>query len=516
MEGGECYTGSFLPATRIEDGIPCRGKEYPSPSGEAMRLKVNYLYPMRYVPERCFNQRGAHFRASTDVDVREIPEGDAVPAFRVSMPGNARLSAIKGEPRLIVSWGGRLWADSGLSAEELEARLRDQVPGTPLDASDHLGRGGAVATDAASLRRKIVNPPKSWNDDGGVALASKIALRAEDLLLVGGRLFSRDYEPCWYFDSYADTVSVVSARSDPTDRFGSHYREILMDDARRIWRADRLSAARRQGMRGEAKGKIEVLDQSAIRHSDDSDALAAWAAAVAGHLSPHLHVLPSGAVAALLDLRDALAASGGSSGPAVADALQTIAGLAAVRIPTWLSGAADASEARDEAVTDATKALRRWEARPRDGLEWVERGLPLTGTRSASGPIREILDAAEADRLARGLRMDLGDAPAQASCGMARLLAIGHAHAADRYAYSAAKAPLAAVLARADGVFDVWCADGFDETLAKTLALGHLARATAPGPDDLSLQVRFGAPGADEAADDAPDAEEALDEEFAP
>jgi hypothetical protein len=476
----------------------------------AMRLRVNYRYHMRYVPDRCFNPRNAIFGASTDIDVREIPRGDAIPAFRVEMPGHGRLSALAGQPRLIVSWGGRLWADTGLAAGDLEARCRDSRPGTPLDVAEHLVGVGTNVTDAASLRRHIGQRPKSWHDDGGAAMAAKLSARAEDLLLVGDRLFSREYEPCWYFDSYGNGVSIVSARPDLTDRFGAHYREVLKEDPRRTWRADRLADAGRLGMRGEAKGKIEVIDPSALRLGDDADALAAWAAAVASHLSRHLHAMPSGAVAALLDLRDALAASGGTAGPAVPDALRAIAGLPATRIPSWLSGAAEATTARDEAVADSISALIRWDARPRDGREWIEAGLPLTGTRSASGDVREILDAAEADRLSRGLGTDLGDAVVEAASGRARLLGIGHAQGIGRFAYSPASPPLAAVLAREDGSLDSWCSERMSHDVAEAIVRRHLARAAAPGPEDLRLQVPFGERGAEEEDDMVPE------EEFAP
>ena len=466
-----------------------------------MQLRVEFAYPFRYVPFRCQSPRTGYLRGATDVGLREVAAADVVPAFRVSgAADHARLRPLRdGGPRTLVAWGGRLWSDTGLDADRL-ARMfegRDPVAGTPLDAVSHTGpaadRGIRPHYDAARFRNENGGPPREWGDDGGAAMAARLARRAADLVLVGGRLHVREYEPCWVRTDRGGTsvLSVDTSAPDPFDPFVEHYRRDVYG-ARGRWRADRLDEAVSEGARVE--GRIEVLEPSEVRFADDCHAMTSLARAAAAAVAPALQALPADRVEAFMDLRDALAASRGGIGPALPRAVAALAELPPDGLPGWRKGAAEAATAWGAGVAACRTAAARWERRPADGREWVEEGLPLSLTREGGSVVREVLHAEALAVLARGLGRDLSRMDAAVAAGEGRVLAIGwsdrdheHAETADR--------PGAAVLVsrdpgRAEALHVTARADA-DEAAAiapaVARALAHVALASrVPNPEPAS------------------------------
>jgi len=427
-----------------------------------MDLHVNYIYPVTYIPHRCHNKRTGWLRAATDIEIMEIQ--DAAPAFRVASTETARIGSLPdGQARLFVSWDGRLWADTGIDGAVMEKMYRESrvhcdnelVRGTPLDPANHIHRDRYTnlqrVDSPAVLRNENGGPSRTWEDDGGARLAGRLRQRAEYLLLVRGRLFARDYEPVWMAKRGGGIVA-DTAPPDASDPFRSHYSDISRQAAR-CWRADRAGdASAAMGTAITDGNLIEVLDPAAVRYADDSRALLHLAYRAAEAVLPHLRNLPEEATTAMLGLRDALAAAGGGVGPLLPAAVAAVAGLPPAQVPAWRDGAAAATEAQRSATAKCRAAVARWSARPRDGREWVETGLPVTVTHQGGVCVREVLDADTAGMLARTTRQDISGMEADARSGAGRLLMVSAQAGSERY-YGRGDpemAPLAAVLAPAD------------------------------------------------------------------
>lgn len=391
-----------------------------------MDLRVRFRYPVRFVPFRAQNARSAHFAGETVVSLREVPAGDLRPAFTVTAPGNARLATADGAPRLVLSHGGHLWTERG-TADALARRFADDdfPKGTAFDACGHLPMVGhppvlVEAQNHASLMRQYPQPMREYADDGGQAMARRIARRAQDMILVQGKVLVREMEPCWILDGEEIVVGMVSP--DRGEPFVDAYREHRFG---RAWAADRLDAAIRRGAALREGAAIEVLDPAAVRLCDEGRALVTAAGEAARRMRDHLSSLPADAVMAFLGMRDAFAATRGSEGPSVVAAARVIAALDQdPLIPASRTCAAEARSSQAAAVQSCVEALADWDARPDRGREWWDRGLPVSATSRPAGVVREVLDLDRSGRLARALGADLSDLESAARAGEGRLVQV--------------------------------------------------------------------------------------------
>ena len=389
-----------------------------------MDLRILHTYPVSYVPHRCHNTRTAHFRATTDVTLRAVAAAETTLAFRVS--GKGRFAPVDGRPRAMIAWGDRLWLELE-PAEALARRFADParaVQKTPFDACNHLNFAGGYGstelskdTEAVIRRREGAGPMREWRDDGGEAVAARLRRRAEDMIVVDGVVYVRDYEPVWEKD-YGDRLEITVAEADPDDPFGGAYRGVLKHE---VWRADRVSQC---PVAPPEDYSIEVVDKAYVRCNDEGRRIAAAVTQAASTLSHHMAELPVEAADLFYDAREALAATRGGFGPAVVEAAYRLSEIAAFAAPATRAKAEAANAAARPVAEAMGRVLAAWESRADDGREWQHLGLPVTVTAQGGKIVREVLDLETADRAARQLGVDLSAAAAAAAAGGDRLFLV--------------------------------------------------------------------------------------------
>lgn len=190
-----------------------------------MRLTIRYLYPVEAIPRRGRNPRTIHLLDEIEVDVPEASGGEAPEAVRVALGTMPLVSRRHGgflhNPIHMAGLGG----SPSLLLE-------------PRHVAEELWHAGGCPFDRFCNDRDRDLPPGSTVvEDLRDATRAKVLRRAGDLLLVDGRLWVREREPCHVLGVSGMTVMTMTLR-------GRHSRS---DHPGFAFGLDRADAAREVG-----------------------------------------------------------------------------------------------------------------------------------------------------------------------------------------------------------------------------------------------------------------------------
>jgi hypothetical protein len=274
-----------------------------------------------------------------------------------------------------------------------------------------------------------------------------MAERAEQFAVIEGWVCERIREPVIgvMFWPGATQVSVVVGEVDKEHGSFRHRRMDTKSAFGSRFGIDQMAAARsfaselasEFGVEAVQYARVEQAAEWAVRFRGETETLRAAADEVVNAFAKSLGNVDEHLGLAVFDLMHATVAAPGIN-PAILDAVLKVDAQRAV-LETNAAASAhgpyhveerptashhDVEEKPDNAMGRLSRAVALWHRRESAGMEWVEGGLPGTGTYAGTDAAYEVTSLMEADEIGAALGVDLSDQAAEAARGSGHLIAV--------------------------------------------------------------------------------------------
>lgn len=393
----------------------------------ALRFTIPFAYRASYLYRRHRNVQTAILRSQVEVEIEEmVPTGG--PAFVLGHSRNVGRMGHAWRPfqKRYYDRQTRVWCVDGelfveyCSIDDLGDRLLDDGD-NPFGVQSMAGEtalpfGLNDAHYSTSYERiSAAGMLKRWDDDGGAQRAELIQRRAAALRIINGQVCVLVNEPLivigqvdWRWDY---SISIVEGIERTPDGFDLEAEFV----PKRRFRLEGLDEAheycRMHAFRSMSEVVIEAYPDDRLFFPQEGEHLHDDALALVnsihdneGWLQPHLH-------GPFLELRQAvLECPPRHVVPRLEPVLEDfLAIVASTRPLVTRSTGWEASEKKrfveqvEEAVRQASTALRTWRTRPMSEQEWTEEAIAV----AAWGRVHQVLSRYEMVRVGRHMRIEL-------------------------------------------------------------------------------------------------------------
>lgn len=475
-----------------------------------MRLPVEFIYSVGYLPPRAQNQRQMPMQGSMVLELEELDPAatehvaNVTVRRRFSYSSDRYVREGKSPPVRILYADGSFWRED-MTLDDLRRQLATGaiVRGflAPLTRyGTHSSEHGDVAGLSNEQRAaKVLShvPRDRWKDDGGAATADSFRRRAKSMAVFDGGVFVRTPMPVIELSRYSSRgLTIGSSRSygpgEEVENEGDH--RFDLDEAEKALEFQKALHPEN----GEVDGKleIEILKSGIWEAASHRDAVIDIARHAFNKIMEKPDELPVEVLDRAFDLRDALIECAGEVTPML---LQVLEDLRAMPRPSdeqvaewtlqaaqygersWSKGrsamlAEGATALVDDIVALAGRAIARWEMRKPDA-SWEQH---LTGSPvvwDEDGSVHQILTLSEVRVLERMHGLDLSHEVGECLKGRARL----HVAATGRAGVSLQRASPHILLLEDEGGLRVLAAHSkIDVDAVSTVAERLTGRAFAP------------------------------------
>ena len=447
----------------------------PSDDRPKVRLPVEFIYQVGYLPPRAQNQRRMPMQGSTVIEIDELDPATTehvanVTSRRQFAYSSDRYVRARGAPPVRL-----LYADGSFWREDTTLDdLRRQLASGAIDRGYlvHLASRGTHSSehgDVAGLSNeqraaKVLAhvPHDRWKDDGGAATAEAFRKRAASMAVFDGGVFVRTPMPVIELSRYSGRgLSIGSSRSygpgEEGENAGDH--RFDLDEAKQALAFQRSLNTEKEAADGTLE--IELLKPGIWEAASHRDAVIDIATQAFSKMMEKPDELPVEVLERAFDLRDALIECAGEITPMLLQVLEDLRAMPRPsdgQIAEWTLQAAQydgkswnkgrsaklvegAAAVVDEVVALAGRAMTRWEMRkPHASWEQHLTGPPVVW--DEAGAIHQILTLSEARVLERMHGIDLSHEVRECLEGRARL----HVAASGPYGVSLQRASPHALL----------------------------------------------------------------------
>lgn len=419
-----------------------------------MRLPVEFIYSVGYLPPRAQNQRQMPMKGSTVLELDELDPASTEHVANVTLRRRFSYSSDryvregKSPPVRVLYADGSFWRED-MALDDFRRQLVSggidrgylaHLTSRGTHSSEH-GDVSGLSNEQRAAKVLAHVPSDRWKDDGGAATAEALHRRAKSMAVFDGGVFVRTPMPAIELSRYSSRgLSIGSSRSygagEESENEGDH--RFDLDEAEKALAFQRALNPEKEEVDG--KLEIEILKPGIWEAASHRDAVVAIAKDAFGKMMEKPDELPVEVLDRAYDLRDALIECAGEVTPML---LQVLEDLRAMPRPSdgqiaewtlqatqygdrsWNKGrsaklAEGASAVVDEIVGLAARAIARWELRkPHASWEQHLEGPPVVW--DEGGSIHQILTLAEARVLERMHGLDLSHEIQACLEGRARL-----------------------------------------------------------------------------------------------
>ncbi|OAH27877.1 hypothetical protein AX289_09995 [Methylorubrum populi] len=419
-----------------------------------MRLPVDFIYSVGYVPPRAQNKRQMPMQGSMVLELEELDPAATEHVANVTVRRQFSYSSDryvregKSPPVRVLYADGSFWREDmalddlrrQLATGAIERGFLANLTARGTHSSEH---GDVAGLSNEQRAAKVLShvPSDRWKDDGGAATAESFRRRAKSMAVFDGGVFVRTPMPVIELSRYSSRgLTIGSSRSygpgEESENDGEH--RFDLDEAEKALEFQK----RLNPEKGEVDGRleIEILKPGIWEAASHRDAVIDIAKDAFNRMMQKPDELPVEVLDRAFDLRDALIECAGEVTPML---LQVLEDLRAMPRPSdeqvaewtvqasqygersWNKGrsanlAEGAAAIVDEIVALAGRAIARWEMRKPDA-SWERH---LTGSPvvwDEDGSVRQILTLSEARVLERMHGLDLSHEVGECLEGRARL-----------------------------------------------------------------------------------------------
>jgi len=413
-----------------------------------MKLKIEFHYPISFIPYRHQNTQSEVGKAETEVEVRELSDGEAPVAMLVGNPPNDRMDrhearlALKddGSPRRVRTYMGRHFVEAGRAS----ALPYDVAPGRIMNSFFGRAKPRNMAVDDPTYGKKktmtgeevirryssAAKPFRTFNDDHGAAMAARLERLASLMFVVDGVVYEYTPEPIIRITGrYGEHKAFIGPRPRKErhdhDSFDFHMYEFGEPIRSSLLHADTVKDL----YKGADWPFFEVVDPAASAFDGTGYDVMELARKLEQSLASSAAALPWNMLEAYYDLRDALADAQGRITPRLVGALEGVAAVEAADDPAHIAAVAASAVVgdrhgyqvretffsrrseylRSDKLSDhrgmAAETLARWGRRP-EGQHWENGVGPVSSLVEGNRRTMEILSAGMACDLARRAGID--------------------------------------------------------------------------------------------------------------